>query len=289
MGDQTFFGPGSGFVVDTTQKVTVVTQFITVDGTDTGDLSDIVRIYVQNGKVIQNSATSFTGISDYNSITDQFCIDQKNLFGDTQQFIPHGGLKAMGDAMSRGLVLVMSIWDDYAANMLWLDSNDPSTGSASTPGVARGSCSTSSGVPSQVESTYASNSVTFSNIKVGTIGSTTATGSSSSSSSANSGSATTSANSNSGATSSANSGNTPSSTSSNAQGSTTSSSSSNSGSGTCNIGAITCKCTTGGACNSGLTCVSGVCVDISDLKGDASIQQISVIMTIFFLVVVLLL
>lgn len=31
----------------------------------------------------------------------------------------------MGGALGRGMVLVMSIWDDSAANMLWLDSDYP--------------------------------------------------------------------------------------------------------------------------------------------------------------------
>jgi len=182
MGDQTFYGSGSGFTIDTTQKITVVTQFLTTDGTSAGDLSEIKRFYVQNGVVIDNSAANFADFTAYDSITDQFCTDQKTLFGDTPEFIPNGGLAAVGEAMGRGLVLVMSIWDDYAAEMLWLDSNDPATGDPSTPGVARGTCSTSSGVPAQTESQYASASVTYSNIKVGDIGSTSIVGSSTSSS-----------------------------------------------------------------------------------------------------------
>ena len=31
----------------------------------------------------------------------------------------------MGQAMKRGLVLVMSLWDDHEVNMLWLDSDYP--------------------------------------------------------------------------------------------------------------------------------------------------------------------
>ncbi len=44
-----------GFDIDTTQKITVVTQFLTSDGTDNGDLKEVRRFYVQNGQVIQNS------------------------------------------------------------------------------------------------------------------------------------------------------------------------------------------------------------------------------------------
>ena len=44
---------GAGFQIDTTKKITVVTQFITSDNTDSGDLSEIRRVWVQDGKVIQ--------------------------------------------------------------------------------------------------------------------------------------------------------------------------------------------------------------------------------------------
>lgn len=56
--------------------------------------------------------------------------------------------------------------------MLWLDSDYPTTKSATSPGVARGTCATTSGVPATVEKSNASASVTYSNIKFGTIGST---------------------------------------------------------------------------------------------------------------------
>ena len=36
--------------------VTVVTQFITSDNTDTGDLAEIKRFYVQDGKTVRPSA-----------------------------------------------------------------------------------------------------------------------------------------------------------------------------------------------------------------------------------------
>jgi cellulose 1,4-beta-cellobiosidase len=40
--------------------VTVVTQFVTSDGTDNGDLKEVRRFYVQNGRVIQNSKVRMT-------------------------------------------------------------------------------------------------------------------------------------------------------------------------------------------------------------------------------------
>lgn len=122
LGDTNFIGKGSSFKVDTSKPFTVVTQFITSDNTDTGDLSEIKRLYVQNGNVIQNPSVTVSG-KTYSSITDEFCSNEKKLFGDTDDFSNKGGLKAMGGSLERGMVLVMSMWDDHAANMLWLDSS----------------------------------------------------------------------------------------------------------------------------------------------------------------------
>ncbi|KAL5536561.1 CBH1_3 [Sanghuangporus sanghuang] len=170
MGDQSFLGPG--LTVDTTQKITVVTQFVTSDNTTTGALSEIRRVYVQNGQVIQNSKVNIPGMDAYDSITDDFCNAQKEAFGDTNSFEQMGGLQSIGDAFNTGMVLVMSVWDDHAVNMLWLDSDYPTDVAATNPGVARGNCSTSSGAPDDVESASASATVVFSNIKFGDIGST---------------------------------------------------------------------------------------------------------------------
>lgn len=170
LGDQSFLGPGK--TVDTTKKMTVVTQFITSNNQTSGDLVEIRRIYVQNGVVIQNSKVNIPGMDAFDSITDAFCNSQKTTFGDTNRFEQLGGLKVMGDAFAKGMVLVMSLWDDHEAQMLWLDSSYPTDADASQPGIARGTCPTTSGQPTDVESQNANASVTFSNIKFGPIGST---------------------------------------------------------------------------------------------------------------------
>lgn len=170
-GNTTFYG--KGLTVDTSSVFTVVTQFIETSG----ELSEIRRYYVQNGKLIPNSYSTKSGVTGYNSITDAYCDAQKAAFGDETSFQDKGGLAQMGKALSEGMVLVMSLWDDHYANMLWLDSTYP-VGSTSE-GAARGTCSTSSGVPSDVESSAASSKVIYSNIRFGPINSTyTATGSS---------------------------------------------------------------------------------------------------------------
>jgi cellulose 1,4-beta-cellobiosidase len=170
MGDQSFLG--QGMTVDTSQTFTVVTQFLTDNNSTSGSLSEIRRLYVQNGQVIANSQTAVSGMDAFDSISQDFCDQQKAAFGDRDSFGEHGGIAQMGAAMARGMVLVLSVWDDHAANMLWLDSSYPTDGSPSQPGIARGSCPTSSGVPTDVENQSPNASVTYSNIKFGDIGST---------------------------------------------------------------------------------------------------------------------
>ena len=170
MGNHTFYGPGN--TVDTSSIFTVVTQFITDTGTSSGKLSEIRRIYVQDGKVIQNSKVDITGIPADNSISTEFCTAEKEVTGDTNSFQARGGLTKMGQDLEAGMVLVMSIWDDYAADMLWLDSTYPVGANASTPGAVRGTCATDSGIPATVESQSSGASVTFSNIKFGDLNST---------------------------------------------------------------------------------------------------------------------
>ena len=96
--------------VDTKSKLTVVTQFITGDG---GDLSAIKRFYVQGGKVIPNSESTIAGTSG-NEVDTAYCAAQKTAFGDQDDFSKKGGLAQMGKALSQGMVLVMSLWDDVS-------------------------------------------------------------------------------------------------------------------------------------------------------------------------------
>merc|ERR1712183_538506 len=97
---------------------------------------------------------------------------QKMYLNDTNSFKSKGGLASLGRALDRGMVLVLSLWDDHDVNMLWLDSDYPTDQPKDTPGVARGSCATTSGKPSDVETNHADSSVTFSKIRFGEIGST---------------------------------------------------------------------------------------------------------------------
>ena len=62
-GVKDFFGPGADFKVDTTKKLTVVTQFHTADNSDGGDITEIKRIFVQDGKVLDHPETNIPGMS----------------------------------------------------------------------------------------------------------------------------------------------------------------------------------------------------------------------------------
>eukprot|EP00994_Dinema_validum_P007217 NODE_579_length_1530_cov_263.070223_g424_i0.p1 GENE.NODE_579_length_1530_cov_263.070223_g424_i0~~NODE_579_length_1530_cov_263.070223_g424_i0.p1 ORF type:complete len:471 (+),score=126.46 NODE_579_length_1530_cov_263.070223_g424_i0:54-1415(+) len=164
--DTEFYGPGKQ--LDTNQKMTVITQFITSDNTSTGELVEIRRLWKQNGRIIKNSQVSLGGGS-YDSITGQFCATERTAFG-YNAFDKLGGLKSMGESLSRGVVLTLSLWDDYYAHMLWLDSKYPANGTKA--GTTRGPCPTSSGVPADLEAQHPNSNVKFSNIKVGDIGTT---------------------------------------------------------------------------------------------------------------------
>lgn len=154
LGYKSYYGPG--LTLDTSKPFTIVTQFITNDGTTTGSLSQITRYYVQNGQRIPSASSSGDTI-------------QASACSSASQF---GGLAGMGQALGRGMVLVFSIWNDNGGNMNWLDSG------------SNGPCSSTEGNPSNIISQHPDTHVVFSNIRWGDIGSTVKTpggGSSSSS------------------------------------------------------------------------------------------------------------
>ncbi|KAF2113609.1 exoglucanase-like protein 1 precursor [Lophiotrema nucula] len=133
--EDTSYYYGKGMTVDTSKTMTVVTQFI---GSGS-NLQEIKRFYVQGGKVIANPEPTIPGMTG-NSLTQAWCDKEKEIFQEEiYPFNKFGGMASM----------------------------DPDK-----PGIARGSCDTSSGVPSDVESNSPNAQVKFSNIKFGPIGST---------------------------------------------------------------------------------------------------------------------
>jgi len=173
MGNTSFYGRGDDYLVDTLKPVTTVTQFVTTDGTDDGDLKEVRRFYVQDGKVIHSPKTVILGKdTKFDSITDEFCAAKKNLFGDINDYAKKGGDKEMGESLDRGQVLAVSLWDDVHVNMLWLDSAYPLDKDSTLPGVKRGDCpGGESSTPSYVRKTYPKGYVRFQNAYVGPIGS----------------------------------------------------------------------------------------------------------------------
>ena len=129
LGEEKFYGNGSDYDIDTSRPFTVVTEFVTADNTDSTDLVEIRRSYKQDGKTIEQPKVQVNG-NNYDSITDDFCRDEAlefNIPNDQysyqySDFEKHGGMASVSAALDRGLVLVMSLWDDHYANMLWLDS-----------------------------------------------------------------------------------------------------------------------------------------------------------------------
>ncbi|CAK4682341.1 hypothetical protein LEN26_011292 [Aphanomyces euteiches] len=136
MGNHNLYGPGSSFSLDTTKPFTVVTQFITDDNSPNGNLAQINRFYLQNGKKIDNPS----------SLTDSYC-------SWASDFESKGGMKAMGRALKSGMVLAISVW---TGEMGWLDSGNAGSCPSNPPAVT-------------------SAPVSITNIRVGDIGSTTGT------------------------------------------------------------------------------------------------------------------
>ena len=86
-----------------------------------------------------------------------------------------GGMGQLGGPFEKGMTLVMSLWDDSAANMLWLDSQYPVDADPSKPGVTRGPCGTDTGKPDDERKLTPNSYVAYSNIRYGEIDSTCTT------------------------------------------------------------------------------------------------------------------
>jgi cellulase len=153
-GSKNFYGPG--MTVDTSKPFTVVTQFLSADNTSTGTLSEIRRLYVQGGKVIENAPVSMDDVAaGPGAVTEDFCTAV-----NSSSFLRLGGMEVMGQSLARGMVLIFSIWNSDGDFMNWLDSGES------------GPCSNTSGDPRLIVADNPEVSVTFSNIRWGDIGST---------------------------------------------------------------------------------------------------------------------
>ncbi|KAL4724241.1 hypothetical protein ACLX1H_008854 [Fusarium chlamydosporum] len=151
-----FYGRGKDFKVDTTRKFTVVSQF---PADKNGKLKEMHRHYIQDGKVIKSAVVTLPGPPKVtgNIITDQYC---KASHAD--DYLRLGGTTEMGDAMTRGMVLAMSVWWSEGDSMDWLDGKD----------TGAGPCTKEEGLPKNIVKVEPNPEVTFSNIRIGEIGST---------------------------------------------------------------------------------------------------------------------
>ncbi len=172
LGAHSFYQP-KGSSIATSRMFTEVTQFLTTTGNATGDLREIRRLYVQDGKIIENALVQVQGIDKGNSLTDDFCSQKQKTFGGVNSFKNQGAMKGMGEALKRGMVLIFSIWNDAGGAMKWLDSVTPDDADpAKVPGSARGPCPLDSGKTSDIIKDSPWTQVKLSNVKSGEIGST---------------------------------------------------------------------------------------------------------------------
>ncbi|PSK53969.1 Long-chain-alcohol oxidase FAO3 [Elsinoe australis] len=148
LGDKSFYGPGQGFELDTLKPITVVTQF---PADAQGKLTGYRRLYLQDGKVVKSEMN----IPSFDDFGDAYCAAN-----GAARYMDLGATEGMGGALTRGMVLAMSIWWDEGGFMNWLDSGNA------------GPCNATEGAPEVIKSIQPDTEVTFSDFKWGEIDST---------------------------------------------------------------------------------------------------------------------
>ena len=135
----------SKFSANNTKPITVPTQFLTNDGLDDGTIS--------RGEPVLHPER-------------QDCPGTKA----GTNFLEKGGMGAVNTIFQK--VIVMSLWDDHDANMLWLDSTYPPDATPDMKGAFRGHCDITSSVPADVEGNVPDSKLNFADIKCGKTGTT---------------------------------------------------------------------------------------------------------------------
>lgn len=104
IGQPDYYGRGAPYDVDTTRPFQVITSF---PANKAGKLARIERKWVQDGEVIKNAVVNVEGRKPRDYLDDDYCEENP---GGTRRFTELGGVEEMGNALSRGMVLAMSIW-----------------------------------------------------------------------------------------------------------------------------------------------------------------------------------
>ncbi|KAK4642850.1 Endoglucanase EG-1 [Podospora bellae-mahoneyi] len=147
-----YYGNSDEFKVDTRRPFTVITQF---PADKNGKLTSIKRFYQQDGKTIETYSVDVDGLPKVDGLNDEFCAAT-----GAERFLELGAHKGMGEAMTRGMVLAMSIWWDEGGFMNWLDSGEA------------GPCAPTDGDPKNIVKVEPFPVVTYNNMRWGEIGST---------------------------------------------------------------------------------------------------------------------
>lgn len=153
---------GLDMVVDTTRPFSVVTQF---PADENGVLTSYKRLYVQDGNVIETPAVSVNGV-EQTIVDDAYCTA-----AGAERYMDLGATAGMGESMSRGMVLVFSLWWDSSTFMQWLDQSSSGAGP----------CNATEGSPASIKAIEPDTQVTFSKVRWGDIGSTFSSGTANSS------------------------------------------------------------------------------------------------------------
>ncbi len=152
-GLKTFYGNNASFTVNSAKPIRVITQFHT--GSD-GKISKIQRFYEQNGVRIKGA-----------ELTESSIAATHSAFGEQNRFAELGGFGEMSASFSRKHVLVLSVWDDSAVNMRWLDSVYPAGSSKASD--YRGPCSAQNTSPDYLRKTFPTAYVIYSDFQINSL------------------------------------------------------------------------------------------------------------------------
>ncbi|KAH9141754.1 hypothetical protein AeRB84_014103, partial [Aphanomyces euteiches] len=107
LNDHTFYGPGFNFNVDSTKLVTVVIHS-----------SRSTATWSKSSASMSKIARASTTRPSTGAALMPLCNQAKPVFGDAKGHLKRRELKAMGDAVKKGVVSTMSLWVVYTANCL---------------------------------------------------------------------------------------------------------------------------------------------------------------------------